>query len=289
MRELAVFVMRGPRQAAIVAFVCTLIPMMFWLAAAIIGLVTLRGGLRQGAAVLVWAIIPALGWWLGLQDPGAVVVLLSTLVMAEVLRATVSWQLAFVVGALISVLVGILVPMMMPELIDTLVAMADQVFRDLAADAKLEYDDTVKASFRSMMIASFAASFYGMALGSLCLARSWQSKLYNPGGWKQEFHQLRLTPKTMLGFMAAMLVSPYIGVDATLLLLIVMLPITICGLALVHGVIGKKNLGGQWLFGFYVLVVILFPTVLMVVSMFAIVDSVFDFRGRMKGEGSQAD
>jgi len=257
--------------------------MMFWLGAAIIGLVTLRQGLASGAAVLVWAIIPALGWWIGLQDPGAVVVLLSTWLMAAVLRATVSWQLVFVAGACISLSVGVCVPWVMPELIDTLVSMADQVFRDLAADAQLEYSEEVQASFRSMMVASFAATFFGIALGALFLARSWQSQLYNPGGWKQEFHALRIEPKTLMGFMAATFVLPFIGVDAALLMLIVVLPLIICGIALVHGVIGKRNLGGQWLFGFYFLVVMLFPTVLMIVMMFAILDSVMNFRGRLEG------
>lgn len=281
MRDLAAFVMRGPKQASIVALVCTLIPMMFWMGAAVIALVTLRQGLAQGLAVLVWAIIPALGWWLGMQDPGALVVLVNTMLMAAVLRATTSWQLTFVVGVALSVLVGILVPWLSPELIETLLAMADQVFAELAKDANLEYDQQVQASFKSLMIASFATSFYGMAIGSLCLARSWQSHLYNPGGWRAEFHSLRFEPKTLAGLVAAMFAAPYVGVDATLVLFITALPIVVCGLALVHGLIAKRNLGGHWLIGFYALVVMLFPTVLMVVAMFAVLDSVMNFRGRI--------
>lgn len=286
MRDLAAFVMRGPKQAAIVAMLCTMIPMMFWLGAAVVGLVTLRQGLAGGLAVLVWAIIPALGWWLGLQDPGACIVLVNTLLMAAVLRASVSWQYTFVAGALISTLVGVLVPWLAPELIDLLVTMADQVFRELAQDASLEYDDQVQASFRSLMIASFAASFYGMSIGALCLARAWQSQLYNPGGWKQEFHALRFEPKLLLGLMLAMFASPYIGVDATLVFLIAMLPVVVCGLALIHGLIGKRNLGGQWLLGFYVLVAMLFPTALALVAMLAIFDSVINFRARV-GQNSE--
>lgn len=282
MRDLAAYVMRGPKQAAMVALLCTLIPMMFWLGAAVIGLVTLRQGASQGLAVLVWAILPALGWWLGLQDPGASIVLVSVFLMALVLRATVSWQFTLVTGVGWSVLVGILVPWLTPELIDTLVDMADQVFRNLADNADLEANDQLKTSFRSLMIASFAASFFGMALGALCLARSWQSQLYHPGGWRQEFHSLRLAPKTLLGLLVAIVLMPVAGVDGSLVLIIALVPLTLCGLALVHGVIGKKNLGGQWLFGFYFLVVMLFPTVLMVVAMLALLDSVIDFRSSME-------
>jgi len=289
MRDLAAFAMRGPKQAAILATILTAIPMMFWLGAGIVGLVTLRQGFKEGASVLVWSIIPALGWWIGLQDPGALIVLLSTLLMASALRYTVSWHKVFVSGALVSLLVGVLVPMIMPELIDLLVGMADQIFRNLAEDAQMEYDADIQASFRSLMIASFAASFFGMALGSLCLARSWQSQLYNPGGWQQEFHQLRLSPKLVLGFLALLFVAPNVGVDATLVMLIGVVPIIVCGIALVHGVIGKKKLGGQWLIGFYILVVMLFPTVLMVISMLAILDSVVDLRSKVQVREDKPD
>ena len=284
MRDLAAYVMRGPKQAAMVALLSTLIPMMFWLGAAVVGLVTLRQGASKGMAVLVWAILPALGWWVGMQDPGAFIVLMSVFVMASVLRMTVSWQSTLVAGVVASVLVGLIVPWVMPELIDTLVGMADQVFRNLAEDAKLEYDDRLQASFRSLMIASFAASFFGMALGALCLSRSWQSQLYNPGGWRQEFHSLRLSFKTMLVLLGLLVIIPVFGADASLVMVVLVVPVTLCGIALVHGVIGKKNLGGQWLFGFYLLVVMLFPTVLMVVAMMALLDSVFDFRRSIEGQ-----
>lgn len=282
MRDLAAYAMRGPKQAAVLATLFTAIPMMFWLGAALIALVTLRQGVKEGASVLVWSIIPALGWWIGLQDPGALIVLINTLVMASVLRYSISWHKAFVSGALVSLLVGILAPMLMPELIDLLVGMADQMFRNLATDAGVEYDPAIQASFQSLMVASFAASFYAMALASLCLARSWQSKLYHPGGWQQEFHQFRLSPGMVLVFLLLMVGAPYIGVDLSLVMLIGMVPVFICGLALVHGVIGKKKLGGQWLFGFYILAVMLFPTILMILAMLAIVDSAIDFRSRVQ-------
>jgi phage shock protein PspC (stress-responsive transcriptional regulator) len=286
MRDLAAFVMRGPRQAAIVAFVCTLIPMLFWLGAAVVGLVTLRQGFSKGLAILIWALIPALGWWLGMQDPGALVVLVNTLLMAAVLRATVSWQLTFVSGAAWSVLIGILIPWLAPELIEMLVGMADQVFQGLAKDADLEYTGEVQDSFRSLMIASFAATFFGIALGALCLARAWQAQLYNPGGWQEEFYRIRFEPKLLLGMMLAMFVAPYLGIDATLVFLIALLPILVCGIALVHGLIGMKKLGGQWLIGFYAVVVMLFPTTLFLIAMMAILDSVMNFRSRVESQST---
>jgi len=282
MRDLAEFIMRGPKQAAIVAFVSTLIPMMFWLGAAAIALVTLRQGPQQGMSTLVWAIIPALGWWLGMHDPGALIVLAGALVMATVLRATISWDATFLAGMTFSLFVGWMTPLLMPELINTLMEMADEVFRSLAQDAQMEYDEGVQSSFRAMMVASFAASFFGMALGSICLARSWQSRLYNPGGWQQEFHQLRMNPKLVFGFLMLLWLAPAIGLEPILILMVLGIPVILCGLALVHGVIGRKKLGGQWLFGFYFLVVMLFPTVLVLLALIALLDSVIDIRSRIQ-------
>lgn len=282
MRELAKYVMRGPKQAAIVAFCSALIPMMFWLSAAVIALVTLRQGVQKGLAIFVWSIIPALGWWVGWQDPGAFIVMLTALVMSSILRITVSWQSTLMSGVLLTLLFGLAVPKMMPELIDTLMMMAEPVFQDMAKNAQVEYDAQVQEGFQSIMIASFAATFFAFAMGSMVLARSWQAALFNPGGWKSEFHQLRMSPLFATACLAMVVLAPSLGMNVMLLLMTVTIPALVCGLALVHGVIAKKNLGGQWLVGFYVSILMLFPTVLVLVVIMAFIDSLLDFRRRLQ-------
>lgn len=282
MHELAKFAMRGPRQAVMLAGISVLIPMMFWVGAAIIGLTTLRKGSGQGFVIFAWASIPALGWWFSMQDPGALIVLFSAWLMSSVLRYSVSWQLTLVTGGVISLATGILAPFIMPELIDALMELTDQVFRELAEQSQQEYNAELQSEFQSLMIASFAASFYGMAIASVFVARSWQSQLYNPGGWREEFHQLRLSPKLLMGMLFFVAVAPSIGIDWALVMMVVTIPILVCGLALVHGVIGKKRLNGQWLFGFYISVVILFPTVLILTTMLAVIDSLVNFRSRIQ-------
>jgi len=282
MHELVKFAMRGPRQAVILASFSVLVPMMFWYGAAIIGLVTLRKGLTQGLIVFAWTIIPALGWWFSVQDPGALIVLLSTLLMACVLRYTVSWQSTLVVGGVISLIAGILTTYIMPDLIDTLMDVATPIFKELAEKSQQQYSVDHQGMFRSLMIASFAASFYGMSVGSIFLARSWQSQLFNPGGWQEEFHQLRLSPRFLMAILLFVVVAPSIGIDSMLAMMIAAIPVLVCGFALVHGVIGKKQMGGQWLFGFYLSVVMLFPTVLVLLIFVAMLDSLVNFRSRIR-------
>jgi len=259
-----------------------MIQMMFWFGAAIVGLITLRRGLNQGLNVFIWASIPALGWWFSMQDPGALVVLTSVLLMAAVLRSTVSWHGTLAVGGAVSLVTGILAPYIMPELIDTLMELADQFFKRLAEESDQEYDATLQEGFRSMMVASFATSFYGMALASLFLARSWQASLFNPGGWRQEFHQLRLNVRAVLGIVLLTVVLPLLGVNPALVVMVAIVPVMVCGFALVHGVIAKRKLGTQWLFGVYFSAVLMFPTVLMLIALLALLDSLVDFRSRVQ-------
>ena len=79
MRALAQYVMRGPMQAGGVAAVATALPLLFWIGAAVIGLVILRLGIRQGLNIGLWAVLPALGWATFGQDPTALVVLLQVM------------------------------------------------------------------------------------------------------------------------------------------------------------------------------------------------------------------
>ena len=90
MRALAQYVMRGPLQAGGVAAVTTAVPLLFWIGAAVIGLVILRLGIRQGLNTGVWALMPALGWAVYGQDPTSLVVLLQVLVLVLVTSVT-SW------------------------------------------------------------------------------------------------------------------------------------------------------------------------------------------------------
>ena len=276
--------MRGPKQAKLLASISVMLPMMFWFGAATIALITLRQGLSQGLVVFIWTIIPALGWWFGLQDPGALIVLISTLVMAGVLRYTVSWQSTLVAGGVISLVTGMLAPYIMPEMIDMLMEMGEVMIQELAKTAPEEYNTTLDSAFRSLMVASFAASFYGMAVGSVFLARSWQARLYNPGGWQEEFHQMRLSSRFVIGVALAVMFASAINIEPILVLMIATVPFIVCGLALVHGVIGKRKLGGQWIFGLYASVFILFPTVLILLVVLALLDSLVNFRSRIQAQ-----
>jgi len=92
-------------------------------------------------------------------------------------------------------------------------------------------------------------------------ARWWQSRLFNPGGFRQEFHRL-LLPKwlTIITFFCLLLSLVNTGVDQWLIrnLLIVLVVIhTFQGIASVHRTVFTRQLSRGWLIGMYSFLVFL--------------------------------
>mgnify|MGYP007123303285 FL=1 len=59
--------------------------------------------------------------------------------------------------------------------------------------------------------------------------------------------------------------------------LVCMLPLMLAGLALGHGLIAMKQLSSFWSIGLYVLLLV----AMNLICLLAVVDSLFDFRGRL--------
>jgi hypothetical protein len=285
MRALAQFVMRGPLQAGGVAVVTTAIPLLFWIGAAVVGLVILRLGISQGLNIGLWALLPALGWaWLG-QDPTALAVLLQVVLVASVLRTSLAWERALLSGSFLAVATGLLLPMVYPGLIDSLVQTGVQFYEQYNAEMARNFGDELESVIRQTMNASMAGTYLVTGVGMVMLARSWQAGLYNPGGFRQEFHALRLSPAVAVVCVAVMVGGSLIGLNPMLVGWAGGLPLLLAALALVHGVVGRKGLSGQWLVAFYLALVFLGPSLMILLLILAFVDSWLDIRGRIKPAG----
>ena len=66
-------------------------------------------------------------------------------------------------------------------------------------------------------------------------------------------------------------------------------PLLLAGFALLHGVVGIKNLGTGWLIGSYVLFVLFIRFAYPLIVFLAFVDSLFDFRSRMRPPSGPRD
>jgi hypothetical protein len=166
-------------------------------------------------------------------------------------------------------------------------------FVESLAEAQL-VDTSQQAALVSLMASWMpgivAAGFFLQLLASLFLGRWWQSLLYNPGGFRSEFHQFRL-PKVLamallilVGLMFAQTGSEISLVEYVLILLVSAW--FVHGLALAHGIVGRLGSSSGWLIGLYMLLLFALPHTVIVLATVGIADAWFDFRARLSPRGS---
>jgi len=280
MRALAEFVMRGRTQAIAVAALAVSTQLLAVIGVAVVGLVTLRRGAKDGAVIMAWAQLPALLYAVLFADISGVMALFGVTAAALLLRSSRSWPMAllFAVGA------GVITAL----LFDTVAAAYVQQW--LASVQQLFAEFSKQNPAGAAQIPPMSATLVSGALGwgtccsvvvSLVLARWWQSMLYNPGGFRSEFHALRLPPAMALGLLAAAIGITAIGGDYAFWALIFTVPLGIAGLALVHGVVGRMQWGRGALVGVY-LALLLIGWAKFILLLMALVDSFVNIRARLK-------
>src|SRR5690606_5940192 len=118
------------------------------------------------------------------------------------------------------------------------------------------------------------------------LARWWQAMLYNPGGFREEFHRLRLPPLLAAGLIAAGIVATLPGPDYRLWAALFAVRFTVAGFALVHGVAGLNGWGRGPLVALY-LCWLLFGWAKAMLLLAALVDSWVDIRRRVSRQRAE--
>lgn len=278
MRALAEFIMRGRLQASVVVLFSVTLPI---LPLAAIGLVSLRKGPREGALMLMVGMIPALIAWL-LGKPVSIILwgtllgLLAVYIPAVILRLTVS--LATMVQALLITAVGcgLFTAVFVPELLESLTSLFIAMMEGRSSDSELIKPSVV------MMSGFITMAFLLNSLAGLLLARWWQSLLYNPEGFGEEFRALRL-PLGFTGLCAVLVVLfHYYGVDYSFWATIVAVPLVLIALSIVHSVARQRQVSKTWLVIFYVFVASS-SIVLLVLAVIGFADSLLNIRDRFLG------
>ncbi|WP_193091655.1 hypothetical protein [Halomonas colorata] len=279
MLALARWLMRGLPYAAGGAALATLVPWLFWLGAAIAALVTLRKGFAPALPVIIAAALPAGFWWAQGDVIPLTSVLLVTL-MASILRERMRWSEALLAGTLVAaamVQFGIFSPPGGMELmLEQLRQGSSDVDRMLTELASQGYDTQMLASIVVGGVTGLVVLV--VAIACLALARSWQAGLYNPGGFREEFHAFRLTPKELAVVAVLGVVGMMLGAHA--LAVLGWIPLLVAGIALVHGYIGLKGMNGLWLVAFYVLLITTWPMIL-IVLLLGLIDTFANIRARL--------
>ncbi len=276
MRSLAEFAMAGRRQAILAAMLLGVLPVVNFLSAPVVALVCLRHGRTEGMIVLAWAVLPALGWAV-LGDVIPLLLLIGITVLANVLRATNSWEVTLL--SAIGVGIGALLGLYLRP--DFLLLMQQQLELVLSSpDLQGQVTAVPPEQMLQLLQAFFGTMLMFLALVLLMLARSWQAGLYNPGGFRDEFHRLRLSWKTAAGLLLMFTLAGLGTPVLQPLTLFFVLPLLFAGVALVHGIAGLKKWPGAVLVIFYV--ALLSPIMTQILVLAAITDSWYDFRSRLR-------
>ena len=138
------------------------------------------------------------------------------------------------------------------------------------------------ADARKLLMSFFAlGQAYSMVI-MLIIARWCQSALYNPGGFRTEFHQLRLAPAVSGSIVLAMAVCYMFSDQLGRWLPLLTVPLVFASIGLAHWLMASRELSKNWVAGFYGSLVLLFQIVYPFLAALALMDSWFDIRNRIK-------
>lgn len=285
LKSFAHYLLKNRSNAAWVALAFSIPAFLSTFSIVIVGLVTLRKGAKEGFYVLIWATLPFIAHAYAAKSIAFFVIALSSFVFfwlfALLLKRYGSWSLVLQVAAVVCVVV---------------VAGAHIVYGDVVQMWQSYISEVIQHSsmFENVQISS--ASLHAIAsvatgvellfamvaiMLKLVVARWWQASIFNPGGLRKELLQVRLDKLVLLLFVLLMVLAlaykTFVPID---LLLPLLGAYILAGLSVLHFWLGSYRHALLALVGFYIAVAMV-PAVLLMVAVFAAVDSVVNLRVKM--------
>lgn len=299
MKALATFILRGPSQAILVAVgtavLAMMLPPLSVISGAAVALVSLRKGSRPAVIVLLGStVFAALLAYVSLGNvlPGIVfcgVLWLPMLMLGAVLRETRSLALATVTAGGLGIIGVIVVYAVVGDVSawwqQVLMAMFEPA---MEAGGPLADRATVEPILTELSRIMTGVAAVGLTLNTitcLYLARAWQAQLYNPGGFRDEFHGLRLgqgLAMVSLGFIALSLLP--LGVVSHMageIVIVILSLYVVQGLAVLHAIVAQRQLHMAWLVVLYLVMLFVLPQLMVLVAVLGLIDTWADFRRRL--------
>jgi len=296
MRSFIAFLMRGLPQAVATIVLLSLLPLLSWLGASLLALITLRQGAQRGvliAALSAAVLALAYGLLIGLPQVVLPLVLelwLPTLILAWWLRRTVSLSSTLSLAALLAGLAVGLLYLVYPDQQALWAPLLEQL-KDMAQDQSSQAQELVLAfgeHVLPLMTGILVLGFSGTVIMALLLARWLQALLYNPGGFQREFHALNLSRSLALVAAGLLVAALFVGNGLVHdLAFVVSAVFALQTLALVHAVVASRSGSRMWFVGLYLLLPLLFE----VAVALGVGDAVFGWRRRLltgRGGGGAA-
>ncbi|MGI9269062.1 MAG: hypothetical protein ACR2PE_00895 [Porticoccus sp.] len=277
MRALAQLISSGRIQAGMVAFFGNIIP---FISPAAVSLVTLTKGLSDGLVLSLYAITPLTIILIYATDANTVVTMLSiftvfcVLIGSSIMRLRSSWQ-----EVLVFIVVFSAISTMFASIFfnDSLVAL-ENIIIEFFKDNQNFNDNLLIGRAFLLGVAGYVIALTSIV--SVILGRWWQAMLFNPGGFKLEFHQLRFSSLFSVTILIGMFFCEFFLEGYTSWSSLLSLPLMLGGIALLHYTVTLYQLSGFWLVGFYLALLFLSPLSIMLVGI-GFLDSIFNIRPKL--------
>lgn len=285
MRGLAAFIMRGRLSALGVLFAVSLVPVLGWLSGAVLALVGLRRGPVEGlllalAAALATALL--LGLAFGTPALAAQPLLelwLPVLVLAGWLRYTVSLSSTLRLAAVLAAMAILILHLAIPDQAAYWGEFLLRMERLFTGGEGQEAWRLMRERLLPVMAGLVVLSQLGVVLASLLLGRWWQSLVYNPGGFRQEFHGLDLGRGFGIAAAVLLALAAWQGTGLAQNIALVAAGVFVLqALALAHAAVAARGMSGAWLIGLYLLL----PFGFELLAVVGIAGAVFGWRRRIR-------
>lgn len=293
------FIVRSRIHAGGTAAVSLVLPPFGFVAAGVVGLVTLKYGAADGALILASSVALSSGVMLLVfqsADPALLFALsmgLPVLILAVVLRYTVDQGAALAAAGVLGGLVITAVHLLTADPVAWWRGvlekfLVERLQRGGSPDpAAVESLSRIAEKLAPLMTGAPA----GVAIGALLLlflARWSHAVLDNPGGFGKEFRALRLDHRvayaTIAITLAALLFARAAGGLMPELFHLVVALYVVQGVAVVHALVTHRQASNTWLVLMYLLLVLVPPLAMIVLSAAGFSDTWIDYRARYAGQ-----
>jgi hypothetical protein len=296
LQSLAQFTMRGRWQAAgviaLLSVAALMLPPFSYLASGVIVLFTLRMGPKEGIKVVV--------------ATTAVFTLLAVLLLDKIFITGLflisswlpifgaSWVLGYTRSLAMSLLaatgLGIVVVLgtylVLPDPVLWWQQIIEPLAETLAQQPGWQFDQAqtqaIVLNLSGMMTGLMAAGLSLNIMLGLLIGRSWQAKLYNPGGFASEFQQLKLGKSVAILTIVMMVVTALpLGDSVAILrscLPVLLVVFTLQGLSVVHAIVKQQQRQSFWLVTVYVLLIVMMPQMAVLLTIIGVLEQWFNFR-----------
>ena len=303
LQSIALFSMQGRWQAAgviaLLSVAALMLPPFSYLASAVIVLCTLRMGPKEGMKVIIASTV-LLSLLTGL--------LLNKIFISGLFLISswlpiygVSWVLGYTRSLAMSLLaatgLGIVVVLgtylVLPDPVLWWQQLIEPLAETLVQQPGWQFDQAqtqaIILNLSSMMTGLMAAGLSLNIMLGLLIGRSWQAKLYNPGGFANEFQQLKLGKSAAILTMVMMVVTALpLGDSVTILrscLPVLLVVFTLQGLSVVHAIVKQQQRQSFWLVAVYVLLLVMMPQMAVLLTIIGVSEQWFNFRRLSMGSG----